>query len=307
MKLYVCWGTLALMFSCASSAAASSVSVASSQLRITGGPGEQNFIGLTQAADGVHVRDGGSALTPGPGCRRTADEIVCESRGLAKVIARLGDQNDALTAASTFGLRIVAFGGDGRDSLGGGGARDELHGGPGIDSLSASWRGGDLLDGGAGDDRLSLNALLTARGRGSRVLCGPGLDQVSSASAHDHVGPSCERIYLYQAVLFRPLAPTALPSSRNTILVLRGYYCERNDCRLRMRIEGTGSRGFRRGELIARGGSRGKTHGFRRVGVHVRRSALERLRGETALRVRVVVIEEVAGKISRDSFYWTVG
>jgi hypothetical protein len=294
----------------ADAASATTILRSGTELRVLAAPGEPNSIRLTQDAEGVHFRDDGAPLAAAKGssCSSGAGEVVCAAGGVGRVRVRLGDQGDTFAASDTFAIPITVHGGPGRDYLSGGAARDQLFGEAAADRLDASWRGGDELAGGAGDDDISINNLPTSRGRGNRIACGGGLDELRFANAPDQVALDCELISVYRVIEFPPLAPDRLPNRRRRVLSLRAYSCEQRDCSVAIRVVAVGDSVFKYGTILAKGGVRGETHGYRRVPVYLTARAWKRFQGSSqAIRVRVRMTHSVGGKTYRDGFYTTLG
>jgi hemolysin type calcium-binding protein len=135
-------------------------------------PGEVNTVSVSAAGPdgGYVVSDSTAPLTAGENCIQIdAHTARCALVGgnpftFVGVYVRLGDGNDALTAAG----HAIGFGGSGADALGGGPGRDAFVGGPGEDTLrggdgddSLDGDGGateafdDLLEGGGGTDQVT--------------------------------------------------------------------------------------------------------------------------------------------------------
>lgn len=96
--------------------------------------------------------------------------------------------NDVLDCRSYSGL-VVAYGGDGNDSLIGGGANDWLYGGDGSDTLQGGF-GDDVLDGGAGNDFLygdAGNDTLFGSFGDDALLGGDGNDCIVGGDGNDDI------------------------------------------------------------------------------------------------------------------------
>jgi Ca2+-binding RTX toxin-like protein len=80
---------------------------------------------------------------------------------------------------------VTVAAGTGNDRIRSGPLNDRLAGGPGNDTLDGAG-GHDLISGGSGDDVIRADD-----GTVDRVLCGPGLDRVTT-DASDLIAASCE-------------------------------------------------------------------------------------------------------------------
>lgn len=160
------------------SASASAVSAPNGQVLFLAGVNERNRVTVVVQNGQIVVGDGGSSVTAGPGCVPQGNhEARCGvAPGTANAVRiQMGDQDDTANTA----IPAYVAGGAGNDTirstsgggaiLEGGGGLDELRGGPGPDTLrdndGRTAVDSDILDGGAGRDRV----LLSDRRGGVRV------------------------------------------------------------------------------------------------------------------------------------------
>ena len=136
-------------------AAAEGATVSGARMALTfdAAPGEANRLTVLRAPGRFRVVDTGAAVAAGAGCTQVApDTAECSDASIRKIVVRLGDGDDVVTASVSTETEID--GGSGNDRLEGGEGPDELEGGEGDDELLGG-DGGDVLDGGPGADRMS--------------------------------------------------------------------------------------------------------------------------------------------------------
>jgi Ca2+-binding RTX toxin-like protein len=117
--------------------------------------GEANRVVASRTGDEVTVSDAGAAITARDDCRPVGPHAaVCTAPAAVEPVpafsAQLGDGDDTLTITGALGVRTSLEGGAGDDALTG---DDVISGRGGPDTLSGEL-GADRLDGGAGEDRL---------------------------------------------------------------------------------------------------------------------------------------------------------
>ena len=104
---------LVLVLALAAPAAASTVSVEGSDVRIAAAPGEANRLSVTGGvAMPVVVRDAGAALTPGPGCSQAGFGVTCVTSSEPAVYVSAGDRADTVTIATQVGAFVDGGTGD---------------------------------------------------------------------------------------------------------------------------------------------------------------------------------------------------
>jgi len=148
-------------------------------LQFRAGPGEANVVRVARTGRTFAIRDAGSPLTAGTGCKAIdARAVSCSPpSGLPFIRASidLGDGNDSLAVTEAIGGRLddlddetLIAGGPGDDRISSGDGSETLDGGPGADELRAgggddtfvadeSPRASDLFDGGSGVDAISYD------------------------------------------------------------------------------------------------------------------------------------------------------
>lgn len=128
-------------------------------LRVTGGPGERNALGIARRSGEIVVTDRTAALRAGEGCIRESEHRArCAVEDLSGAYVVAGDADDSVRL--DIGALVELGAGNDRlevegpavDAAGGPGD-DVLLGGPGRDHLNAG-TGGDRLEGGDNDDTL---------------------------------------------------------------------------------------------------------------------------------------------------------
>jgi Ca2+-binding RTX toxin-like protein len=114
-------------------------------------------------------------------------DAYCPTAGVKRLAIDLRDGDDVLSLGGIGPLDYPAKvqAGAGNDRIRGGSRDDRLFGERGDDTLDGAG-GADLLSGGGGDDVIDAQDAVV-----DRVVCGPGLDRVSS-DAIDRVDGSCE-------------------------------------------------------------------------------------------------------------------
>ena len=101
------------MLALPSPAAASTVSIDGSVVRVAGAPGEQNQLTVT-APDPTTliVGDAGAPLTAGPGCSQTDVGVTCVTPAQPQIDVSAGDGDDSVTIAATVGAFVDGGSGD---------------------------------------------------------------------------------------------------------------------------------------------------------------------------------------------------
>ena len=198
--LLVAAGVLAL--APASASAHSLVRVEGGELRYTSADAVSlNTLTVTASARSYRIVDSTveGGIDPGPCAPGDVDrdgfirEVVCPARGIARVHADLGNQDDRARLAVPVPATIL--GGPGRDNLTGTAQGDLINGEGGNDEIAAG-AGDDKLAGGAGDDRLDggAGADVVHGGTGvDAIECGEGPDR-AAAEDGDTVAPACEDV-----------------------------------------------------------------------------------------------------------------
>jgi Ca2+-binding RTX toxin-like protein len=189
-------------------AQAVTVSVSENTLTATGGP-EANGLAIEEHSyfqqRPITVTDG-AGVTAGAGCDQgDANTATCGDENTSKLVANLGDGNDAFKKSDyndlvfikqatvngeggnddlEVGIELnVGFslnGGPGDDTLSGTGAADIINGGDGNDSISGQGSG-DAIEGGPGDDKLYGDT-------GDDVITGDaGDDMIDGADGSDTI------------------------------------------------------------------------------------------------------------------------
>lgn len=142
-------------------AAASTVSVASSQLTYTASPTEQNQVVITETSTHYVVAEQpGVTISVGAGCTSiAANHAQCLKGSINRIsISVLDGTNSADTSA--LALPTTFSGGSGNDTFTGGSGSDTFSAGGGVNTLNGgggnetfnSATGSDNMNGGAGDD-----------------------------------------------------------------------------------------------------------------------------------------------------------
>jgi hypothetical protein len=181
------------------------------QLRYTAAPGEHNAFMIASQSNGrtaFYALEMGSPFAWPAQCEQAPSGIQpavnCPAAGVTDVLLDLGDGADSAMVGQNGGMSVPA----------------SVYGGAGDDSLSSwAWTTdpGDVLDGGAGDDRVgggwAADVLIGGDGQDAidatvpnrdadadraapdRVTCGSGIDTVT-ADAVDDVAADCEHVTL---------------------------------------------------------------------------------------------------------------
>ncbi len=159
-------------------AAAATVSVEGSALRVSALPGESNAITVGADFDQLVVTDFGAPPTPGTGCLPglTPERVTCPAAAVTALSVSAGDLDDSVTIYSELPASIN--GGDGDDQLSSGDGADRLDGG----------RGDDRTDAGAGND-----AIIMRDRKADSAYCGDGRDRVR-AEVLDSLDFNCEQV-----------------------------------------------------------------------------------------------------------------
>ncbi|RKQ88013.1 hypothetical protein C8N24_6049 [Solirubrobacter pauli] len=201
------------------SAQAGVVGLEGTQLVYRSDPGEEVKLLSGYNGDGVFFFSG-RGVRPGPGCGGTEGDVECPPAGVAGVTLVTGDGNDTvayfghLTVTMTLGAgsdrfhgqaqAVVADLGPGNDVGLAETTQASVVGGEGDDQLDLYvedfHKGPSTLDGGAGDDALSLHhigayaalpgGLRPGRAAPVAIVCGPGADRWS-AGPYDLPGDGC--------------------------------------------------------------------------------------------------------------------
>lgn len=166
-----------LLLGCAaSSAQASSTSVAGGVLLVNAQPGESNRIEVVLDGADLLVHDVDQRAGGGGCAARAGGVVACPAAGVATIDIRAGDRDDAVRVLAP--LKATIAGGPGADRLSGGSADDRIEGGEGADTLEGG-AGADELVGGDGTD-------LLAGGPGADVLRGgSGEDDLNGEDGDD--------------------------------------------------------------------------------------------------------------------------
>ena len=200
----------------AADASAASISRSGSTITYRAAPGEQSRLKLRVGSDGrlqfqewydpVSGQPSNVQMTPGEGCQEEpANDFklaTCDTNGATLIVLQLGDLKDELTTQTDsrefelpgmklkvdggsgddylFGTRgaDVLAGAAGNDTIYGSGGRDVMSGSAGRDHLTGFGR----LDGGAGDDSMTLAYVTPYPVFASSAFGGPGNDVFYSAN-----------------------------------------------------------------------------------------------------------------------------
>lgn len=115
--------------------------------------GETNNVTIAESGGTYTVNDS-AGVTAGAGCSQvTATQVTCPAAGVRWVTVEGKDLNDVISVSAAPRFGTVLNGGAGNDRLTGGPGPDRFHGGDGADRLMGG-DGDDLLDGGLGNDVL---------------------------------------------------------------------------------------------------------------------------------------------------------
>jgi Ca2+-binding RTX toxin-like protein len=217
-KLLITLGVMVfVMVAVPAGAGAVTAEVSDNTVTLTGGP-EANGVAIEERSyfqtRPITVTDG-AGVTAGAGCdQASATEADCGDENTSKLVANLGDGNDAFKKSSYYDLvylkavtvngeggnddlsasieLTVGFtlnGGPGDDKLTGTGVGDILNGGDGNDEIGGGG-GADAIEGGAGDDNLYGDT-------GDDVITGDaGDDMIDGADGSDTIqgGPGQDSI-----------------------------------------------------------------------------------------------------------------
>lgn len=111
-------------------------------------------------------------------------EAICSRAGVGQVRVNVGEREDDVTANIPIPVRVI-----------GGGGSDQISTGPATDLIEAGG-GDDRIDAGGGSDRIVAglgNDIVAAQdGVKDAVLCGEGLDAVTSFDPIDDIFDDCE-------------------------------------------------------------------------------------------------------------------
>ncbi len=201
-RMLVAAGALALAAAIPAAAQAATITYEGDTLVYTAAPGETNRTGPWEGVvdeSRVTISDGfGVTVTSQSGrCAPIADRFECEVP--ARMVFHLGDGEDSLTVSSLkWDIPIDVYGGDGNDDLSGYALSSKsqtqlLDGGAGNDKLSAA-HGNDVLRGGPGDDEVDGgdgNDTVEG-GDGNDTLYGdhygePGTDTIDGGAGFDRM------------------------------------------------------------------------------------------------------------------------
>jgi hypothetical protein len=158
---------------------AASLAVEGDVLRVRALPGEWNALTIVpgdplSAPGTLRIVDAGAPSQAGSGCSATADgAITCATSGVVRLELDLGDQSDTLDAQTA--LVVHALGGDGDDAV------TVWPAGP----IAASAGSAVTLDGGTGNDTLTVNAPDPLWAPASLLTGGDGNDTLTSSAAAD--------------------------------------------------------------------------------------------------------------------------
>jgi Ca2+-binding RTX toxin-like protein len=169
-RLLIASGATVASLALASSAGASTVSVASGKLTYAAASGEVNQLQIDQGTNTFRVVDSGATITVGSGCTLvsgTTSQATCPASGITSVDVAGGDQNDSLRILSSKPTTVNAGAGD--DTVATGAGDDVVDLGTSA-SATSSFPKGDSADTGAGADTV------TARGILGVVSLGAGAD-----------------------------------------------------------------------------------------------------------------------------------
>jgi hypothetical protein len=160
-------------------------------ITVAAAPGERNAIRIARPGSGLPViTDAGAPLTAGAGCLATVSGITCppppgmDSSLESVVLVDAGDGDDTVSVDGTGYLSATIDGGPGDDVLTVvAPATASMRGGPGADKLI----GGSVLDGGPGPDQLD-GSLVTYADRTAPVYAAVGEGGGGEAGEGDVLG-----------------------------------------------------------------------------------------------------------------------
>lgn len=197
----------------------------------------------------------GTGITPGPGCRATADQtVVCASKGVTRIRIVGGDGNDSFRFKAS--PPLIADLGPGDDELSGKHGVVTVSAGEGDDRVSLGAVAG-IVNGGAGRDRIDVDMGFDGGGTLVRLEGGDGDDRVSLVGRGAGVslsgGPGDDRLSVSDAVFMYRVNITCGPGADQ----LQISYVDRTHGGCAPHVEGvtpgTVSQTFREGRLSAAG------------------------------------------------------
>jgi hypothetical protein len=153
----------------------------------------RNDISVVQSGETISIVDstGLGGVDPGdcrPG-RVDLDtgyviEALCDRSGVGQVRVNVGEREDDVVA--DIGLPVRVIGGGGSDQIRTGPNNDRIDGGGGDDRIDGAG-GQDAIQGGGGNDQVAAQD-----GTKDAILCGEGLDSVTSFDPIDGIFDDCE-------------------------------------------------------------------------------------------------------------------
>src|SRR4051794_27916199 len=132
---------------CAGPAAAATVTLDGTTVRVTGAPGERNALTVDVNSSRIRVSATAATATPSGFCFFSSGRATCSRYGVTGVVVDLGDGDDTLTVTGS-ALPVTVLDGPGNDIVTGGAGDDTLVAGTGA----------DVLAGGAGNDTVDYSA-----------------------------------------------------------------------------------------------------------------------------------------------------